>query len=154
MRRKLLETIDHMSPEEQLTFIHSVYSLNTALMGYSPEQLQRSPEVSQLAALLMGMGQAQQCQYEDVCSQDYFPPIVNALSSTLAEHGIRFVHNPHVIEAVHTLGESVFENQQLFSGNVQKLGIAQKIVMAFVSMTAHTVKNFSYNNYFIIVKLR
>ena len=113
MRRKLLETIDHMSPEEQLAFIHSVHSLNTALMGYSPEQLQQSPEVTQLAALLMGMGQAQQCQYEDVCSQDYFPPIVNALSSTLAEHEIHFVDNPHVMEAIQSLEESYFQNQQL-----------------------------------------
>ena len=120
MQRNLPQTIGQMSPEEQLFFVQSVYSLNTALMvNQSLQQLQQSPVIPELAALLLGMGQPQPCQYEELCSQDYFPPIVNALSSTLAKHEIHFVDNPHVMEAIQALEacqvleESGSENQQL-----------------------------------------
>ena len=120
MQRNLSRTIGQMSPEEQLFFVRSVYSLNTALMvNQSLQQLQQSPVIPELAALLLGMGQPQPCQYEELCRHDYFPPIVNALSSTLAEHEIHFVDNPHVMEAIQALEafpvleESGSEDQQL-----------------------------------------
>ena len=120
MQRNLPQTIGQMSPEERLFFVQSVYSLNTALMvNQSLQQLQQSPVIPELAALLLGMGQPQPCQYEELCGHDYFPPIVNALSSTLAKHEIHFVDNPHVMEAIQALEafpvleESGSEDQQL-----------------------------------------
>ena len=112
MQERLQETIQQMSPAEQLAFVHSVHTLNVALMDYhSLEQLQQSSEVAKLAALVLGMGQPQSPGYEYLLSHDFFSSFVNALATTLDTRGIQFPHQPHVMEALQALAKSGRESR-------------------------------------------
>ena len=102
MKQKLSETIEEMSVKEQLLYVYSIHSLGTALIQYSPEQLEHSPEVAKLAALLLEMGQFHQFRYKERIS-DIFHSIVLALSFSLAHGQIPLVSNPHVKEAIQSM---------------------------------------------------
>ena len=112
MQERLQETIQQMSPAEQLAFVHSVHTLNVALMDYhSLEQLQQSSEVAKLAALVLGMGKPQSPGYECLLSHDFFSSFVNALATTLDSRGIQLPHQPHVMEALQALAKSGRESR-------------------------------------------
>ena len=113
MQERLQETIQQMSPAEQLAFVHDVHTLNVALMDYhSLEQLQQSSEVAKLAAVVLGMGQPQSPGYEHLLSHDFFSSFVNALATTLDSHGILFPHQPHVMEALQALAKGGRESRK------------------------------------------
>ena len=107
VKQNLSELIHRMSPEEQLSSVFLIHSLNKSLIGFtsSLEQLQQSPEVAALAALLLDMGQCP----EQVDSEQSFsrkivlPVIISAMSLMIYENGLVFIQHPLIMEAIEAM---------------------------------------------------
>ena len=106
-RVSLSDVVYAMSTEEQLLSVFLIHSLHKSLIGFtgSLEQLQQSPEVAALAALLLDVVQcAGQVDSEQSLSQNIvLPMIISAMSSMIYENGLIFLQHPLIMEALEAL---------------------------------------------------
>ena len=91
-----------MNPEEQLGLVYLIYYLNMSLAKSrgSLVQLQQSPELARLAALLLNICRIPQ---KVVSEQDLLMLVVTALASMIYEHGVVVIQDPTIMEAIQAL---------------------------------------------------
>ena len=102
-QQSLSDVVHRLSPEQQLLSVFLIYSLHKSLIGFtgSLEQLQQSPEVAALAALLLDLMECPgQVDSDQSYSQDILPVIIYAMSSMIYENGLVFLQHPLIMEAM------------------------------------------------------
>ena len=108
-QQSLHDQIYHeMSTEEQLSLAYIIYSLNESLIACqgSQEQLQSSPALATLVALLLSLcHSSQDSELEPIVSQDIVTLVASAFTSVIIQHGVVLMQNPTVMETLYTVNK-------------------------------------------------
>ena len=108
-QQSLHDQIYHeMSTEEQLSLAYIIYSLNESLIACqgSQEQLQSSPALATLVALLLSLcHSSQDSELEPIVSQDIVTLVASAFTSVIIQHGVVLMQNPIVMETLYTVNK-------------------------------------------------